>query len=985
MRLLATFFSTLLLTAKRLWNQRLLILCLLVGLIAAVGSLSSIPLYADAAHHALLQGALRDLETVSGVQTGTYQPPFAFLWRYVGAWQGDIDWDRYAPVDEYLSQQAANIIGLPLDSLVRHVKTGNLRLFSSADSEAYAKREPLVWTSLGFISGLEEQIELVEGSFPSLGSGEDVPVLVSRALAGQLGLQVGERYVLYGKDDSARAGSATLTTGPARIEVRIAGVWQPLDPTEVPSASSGQAFWFHQPASFDEMLLTSEAAFRQQVVPVLDAPVSQAVWYQIFDGEGVRTADVPGLLARVAKVQSRTAALLPYTNLDISPLGALTSYRQSARLLTVMLTAFSIPLVGLLLYFIALVSGLVVRRDQAEIAILRSRGTTRGQVLLVYLLEGLLVGGLGLAGGLVLGRELAGLMGRTRTFLDPGLLDYRFPGETGSLNVVLTPAALWYGVLGLGLVVLALLVPALVASRHTIVTFRWERARALVRPLYQRYYLDLFLLVLPLYGWYLLRKQGTIVLPGMGSDPFSNPLLFLVPALFCFSLALLFVRVLPWLMGALAWLAKWLPGTTPLLTLRQLARSAGQYTGPLLLLSLTLSLAAFSASKALTLDHHLEDQVYYQVGADLNLAELGESTEDTLQSGLPVQPVQPSSPEEEGPRWLFLPVSEHLQVPGVRAAARVGDYSATSNIGGRQGTGRLLGIDRLDFPAVAFYRPDFSGGESLGGLMNRLAVDPANLLASRDFLARNGLAVGDPLRLKVGTAGEFQEIEFIVAGPLDLFPSLYPQDGPFFVANLDYVHQGLGSTLPYDVWLATDPAVPGEEVVAGVRELGLAVVAASDARATITQEQTGPERQGLFGLLTVGFLASAALTVLGFLVYAIVSFQRRFIELGTLRALGLSAGQMAGYLVGEQAFLILTGAGLGTVLGVTASRLFIPYLQVGEGKAAQVPPFVVQIAWEELWLIYAVFGAMFLVAVAVLIISLLRMKIFEAVKLGEVG
>jgi putative ABC transport system permease protein len=438
-------------------------------------------------------------------------------------------------------------------------------------------------------------------------------------------------------------------------------------------------------------------------------------------------------------------------------------------------------------------------------------------------------------------------------------------------------------------------------------------------------------------------------------------------------------------MGALAWLANWLPGTTPILTLRQLARSAGQYIGPLLLLTLTLSLATFTASMAVTLDGHLQDQVYYQVGADLNLAEQGESTEEPEQRSILGQPARPSSTEEEGPRWLFLPVSEHLQVPGVLAAARVGNYSATANIGDRQQAGRLLGVDRLDFPVVAFYRPDFAGGESLGGLMNRLAVDPSYILVSRRFMTRNGLSIGDPLRLTVGVAGEVHEIEFIIAGPLDLFPTLYPQDGPFFVGNLDYIHERLGGTFPYNVWLATDPSLPGEEVVDGVRDLGLAVVAVSDTQATITAEQTRPERQGLFGLLSVGFLAAATLTVLGFLVYAVVSFQRRFIELGMLRALGLSVGQMAGYLAGEQALLILTGGGLGTALGIGASTLFIPYLQVGAGKTAQVPPFVVQIAWEQLWTIYAVFGAMFVVAVVVLIVLLVRMKVFEAVKLGEVG
>jgi len=958
--LIASLLSIVALSSKRLWNQRLLMLCLLVGLTAAVGLLSSIPLYADAVQHGLLRGEL--------TEAGTYRPPYAFLWRYVGAWHGDVNWDAYTPIDQYLSQQAAAVVGLPLEALVRHVKTGNLRLYAADGAGAFAEREPLLWTSLGFISGLEGHVEMVEGAFPPLDvgptSGEDVPVLVSEALAGRLGLQVGERYILFG------------SAGQAQVPVQIAGVWRP------PNAA--EPFWFYQPQSFDEILLTSEAAFVEQVVPVLDAPVSLAVWYQVFDGDRVRAADVPGVLSQVAAARSRASALLAHTELDVSPVEALQGYQQSARLLTVVLTIFGIPVVGLLLYFIALIAGLVVRRDQGEIAILRSRGTTRGQVLLIYLLEGLLVGGLGLAGGLAVGQWVAGLMGRTHTFLDPALLQGTHPQGPQPLTVVFSPMALGYGLMGVGLAALALLAPALAASRHTIVTFKWERARALLRPLYQRYFLDLLLLVPPLYGWYLLRKQGGILLPTVGSDPFSNPLLFLVPIWFCFSLALLFVRAFPWLMGGLAWLANWLPGTTPVLTLRQLARSAGQHSGPLLLLSVSLSLAAFTASMAATLDEHLADRIYYQVGADMALAELGESTAEPAQPGFGNEPGA-SLPQAEGPRWLFLPVSEHLKVPGVRAAARVGDYSAASGLGGQQESGRLLGVDRLDFPAVAFFRPDFAGGESLGGLMNRLAVDPAGLLVSRGFLTRHGLSVGDPLRLTVGAAGEFHEIEFTVAAPLDLFPSLYPQDGPFFVANLDYVFQGLGGAFPYDVWLTTDPAVPGAEVVAGVRRLGLAVVSASDARATIAAEQTRPERQGLFGLLTAGFLAAAALTVLGFLVYAAASFQRRFVELGALRAVGLSVGQMSAYLAGEQAILILAGACLGTMLGVAAGSLFIPYLQVGAGAAAQVPPFVVQIAWEKLWLIYVVFGAMFLAAVAVLVVLLLRMRIFEAVKLGEAG
>ena len=56
----------------------------------------------------------------------------------------------------------------------------------------------------------------------------------------------------------------------------------------------------------------------------------------------------------------------------------------------------------------------------------------------------------------------------------------------------------------------------------------------------------------------------------------------------------------------------------------------------------------------------------------------------------------------------------------------------------------------------------------------------------------------------------------------------------------------------------------------------------SSASLQILAAQKRPERQGLFGLLSVGFIASALLTVLGFLLYAMFSFHRRFIEMGML-------------------------------------------------------------------------------------------------------
>ena len=46
-------------------------------------------------------------------------------------------------------------------------------------------------------------------------------------------------------------------------------------------------------------------------------------------------------------------------------------------------------------------------------------------------------------------------------------------------------------------------------------------------------------------------------------------------------------------------------------------------------------------------------------------------------------------------------------------------------------------------------------------------------------------------------------------------------------------------------------------------------------------------------------------------------------------------------------------------------------------------PFVVQISWPDVFRFYILFGLLFAGALAILVVLLLRMKVFQAIKLGE--
>lgn len=960
MGFLLNFFGVLRVVLRRLISHIGLLTAIVAGFVVAVALVTCIPIYAEAVGYRIMR------EELSKNDQGIPRPPFAFMYRYIGSQSGAAAWSAVEPIDTYMADRVRSRIGLPVEQSVRYASTDKVRAMSTDPNEQSG--EPLLWANLAFATDVDKHIEMLEGEFPKPADATSpVEVLLSERKANELGLQVGEEYLILGPPDKEPK---------IELHVRISGVWRVRDPAE--------PYWFYSPEAFDDTLLMAEQSFMQRVVPSTAKPVYTALWYIVFNGESIRSVDVQRVTGNINRSLTEVTALLPGMALSISPYQALLNHQTQVRLLTILLTIFSLPLLGLVGYFIILVSGMVVQQQQNEIAVLRSRGTSRLQVLGIYLLEALVLGTLSVLLGPPLGAQGARLMTWTSSFLN------FIPRE--GLPIEITEQVWTRATQVAGLMLLASIVPALIATRYTIVSFKQERARSTRGPLWQRLFLDVLLLAPVWYGYQQLKERGTISFLGNntpGGDPFSNPLLLLVPTLFVFAFTLLSLRIFPLVMRTGAWLAARLPGTAVLMAIRYLSRTARGYTGPIMLLILTMSLATFTSSMSLTLDNQLYDRAYYISGADLRLQDLGEDT----QPASPVFGAQPATPDtassDEGDevneaRWLFVPVTDYLTIPGIEAVTRVGRSDVEATFNNKSEPAIFLGVDRADIGAVvgSGFRSDYAR-DSLGATMNLLADDPAAVLVSRGYAAKYGLRIGDKVTLAMGDVGRTQNITFLVVGSLGLFPTLYPEDAPFFIGNLDYAFEEQGGQYPYEVWAKVAPGTTPDSVLYEVAQRGLRVLKQEYANDLIMAELLRPERQGVFGLLSIGFLASAFLTVLGFLFYSVLSFRRRFVELGMLRAIGLSVSQMATLLTCEQGLIIGLGMGIGTLLGVSASNLFIPFLQVRAGVHPQTPPFIVQIAWEQIGIIYAIFGGMLVLAIIITMILLGRMRVFQAVKLGE--
>jgi putative ABC transport system permease protein len=404
-------------------------------------------------------------------------------------------------------------------------------------------------------------------------------------------------------------------------------------------------------------------------------------------------------------------------------------------------------------------------------------------------------------------------------------------------------------------------------------------------------------------------------------------MLILTPALWLLALALLSIRFFPVLMGGVGRIvARW-RGVSSLLALRYLTRTPRAYTSPVLLLVLTLSLATFTASMAKTLDSHLSDQVLYDVGAQMRVTDLGESTGENEAGGAAGgggaageegEGQQGAAEEEpEGAKYLFLPVTDYLKIPGVTGATRVSRSKVTAAAGGDSDTGTALGVDRMDFAEVSAWRRDYAPA-SLGSLMNALALREDGILVNRAFLEKNNLDVGGKVTLQMRDLEAAKNVPFVVAGVLDYFPTLYPEDGAFFVANLDYVFSAQGGEFPYEVWLNTKPGTSRQQVELGITKLDL-----RSMLATSRLRRSSPRRTGRSGRDSTGCCPSVSSPLRCSPGSASSSTRRLipapYIELGMLRAIGLSTRQMAVLLIWEQALIIGMGILAGTVLGVESA------------------------------------------------------------------
>ena len=963
---------------RRLWSRPFLTLLSIAGVTLAIGLVAGIPLFSQAVSFVMLTGELGQISARSG------RPPVSMRVYALPGTQYALPLDRARTMERHLQEVVVGEVGLPLVASRLYLESRGLSLYSGEPGSPYggedADAEGAVLLRgdlyLTVFPGIAAQMDVVEGE-PMEGEAAaaadgDLPIWLHKRTADEMGIGASERFEI-------RDPNRGLV-----VPIRVAGLWRAANPRD--------PFWFSNPdTGLRNKLLVREEDYARRIEPLLDAQVGFVSWYLILDDRPLASDQMEAYAEGFTQAFESIGQVVPASRVDGSPITALQSAVQRERNLTALLLVFSVPLMGFLLYFLTLVSTITQRWQRRETAILVSRGLRARQLLLVGAIEAAAIVGLGCALGVLAGARLAQLMGYTQSFMT---FTWRDP-----LPVSQTAVSVPLLFVAVGATLIARLWPLMRAAGRGVVSHERERARAPHKPFWQRFYLDFSLLIPVIYAYTQLAQEGTLVpdtwaaqeptswLTTRAPDLFrdmvdmlrgsQDPLLFLVPALFSLACSLLLVRLFPLLMRLGDWLGGLGNESTVYLAFRQLARQSGQYTSALLLVISSLSLGAFMASMAVSLDQWLTDRVHYAVGADVYIKQLPDPGVEDLAELSPSQGA-----------WV-LPITDYLEVPGVTHAARVGRYPASITLGeARPQKATYIGIDRLDVTDVIFYRPDF--GTSLGRLMNQLAIREDGILLSEARAREANYEIGDKVhaRLSLWFGLISFETDFTLVDTFKYFPTVYEdRDGqPTMIGNLDFVYEQIGAVLIHDIWLRIQPdasQAPKAAMIEAVQEMGVHIHRWVDIRDELRIEQARVERVGIFGTLTIGFLAAAVLSGIGLMVYNYASLQERLFRFTILRAVGLRLVQIVGQVGIEYVVLMVYGVAGGAAIGVWASRLFIPFFQATDRSVLNPPMLLPLVAWNEIGYISAVFAGVLIVVQVVVMAAALRRGLFQALRMGD--
>jgi hypothetical protein len=658
--------------ARRVAANARLLAAVVVGAVIAAALLSTTSIYTDAIRDLGLSFALRQEgpDRLNPLIRSTSQPSRL---------------DLYTANRKFIAESAQARLGPFLEGTTFGARSATF--FPTPPGGSVSQDEARPRSHFQFLTGLEGNVRVSEGRAPQPRTLQPGQPLVVEAMIGAETARIAN----VRPGDEFDAHPFWRTDRPP-VRVRVTGLVEPIDQGDPYWRGQTDLFYFPSSRWVTLPFFVPEETYLQALAAYLPDMSSDYLAVLYVDAGRIDARNAETVRLQVSGLDAALRSSIERTTLESSLAEVLATFDQKLFFTRIPLLVLVLQIAGIVLYYLFMVSTMLVERQAAEIALLKSRGATTRQVMQIYVLEGLAIGVIAVAAGPPLAAAVISLLGATPPF----------SGLSGGsyLEVRLTSDAYSWALLGAALAFAALVWPAYQATRRTVIQYKAAAARPPKEAAFTRYYLDLVLVALGIILFLELNRRGTLVTEKLFGEQTADPVRLLTPAFFILAVGVFFLRLFPLALRVLAFVVARLRGTAVLIGMWQLVRNPVHYSRLVLLLMLATAVGMFAASFGNTLDHSYEDRAAYEAGAPLRLAMVGR--------------VDAAGPNELKARAAEL-TGAGLVSPALRLDGSLGGVFDRTSF-------KFLAVEPETFRHVAFFREDFSG-RSLGGLMDLLAAD----------------------------------------------------------------------------------------------------------------------------------------------------------------------------------------------------------------------------------------------------------------------
>lgn len=969
---------------RKMQKNKGFIFFLMIGLLISTALMSSIPMYTEGVLQKVFVKDMENYQKDGNVYPGGFKISLNAqdsslnnvlrgvkednifnndkVKQYYKVYQEDFN-----KIDNYSKNNIASTISLPAQDKAAIYSTEPRRFIH--DNFKAGDFDDGGFSRIQAISDMEKHIKLVDGRLPSKSIVDGVyEVLISEGAQQNLKFSLNRVYVM----------SDVNKKGYTDVKIKPVGVFTPKD--------NDSLYWSaFKLDNFDDAVLLDENLMMKDFIKSNPTQLDSASWYFALDYHALKLSNINKFYSSEKKIENdlvniRNGASISFPLMDLTQ-----NYLSKEIQLKTMMWSLNVPVIIMLAIYLFMVSKLIIDKEKNEISLLISRGASRIQVVFGYIVEGLMLSIVALIFGPLLGKFLTELLGASNGFME--FVDRK------ALDISINFTSYEYAALACLIFLITLLIPAFKASNTSIVDHKRKKARGVEKVFWQKIFLDVLLLGIAVYGFYVFNQREQIlkVTAAAGNDIQVDPILFFVPVLFILGTSLLCLRLYPLLLKLIYKIGKKLWPPSMYGTLVQVSRSASNYHFLMVFIMLTLSIGIFSSTAARTINKNAEDKILYKDGSDIVIQPVWEKVESGGIVQAPGMPQNPNNIEAAKTTINYIepPFGPYEKLPGVEHTAKVFNKGNVSVQAGKNNIQdiNLMAIEPYDFGNVV---------NQINGLLpyhineylNLLSSEESSCIISKSVSETTGAKVGDSIN--VAWDGN-KEVVFNVYAIVDYWPTNTPEantnekrvDPKFVITNLNYVQNNFPKE-PYSVWLKLKTGASRQQLYNSIREdKNILLTGFLDTNTDIVNLKTNPSQMAINGSLTMGFIISVVICFLGFILYWILSLKERSLQFGVLRAIGLSSAGLKLMMVWEQMLTSGVAMVVGTFIGIICSNLYVAFFQMSTSYAEQIPPFRVVSYLSDRIKVYGFMGFTFLLGIGILIYLLSKIKISNVIKLGE--